>query len=139
MFRITTAYKEKLPTKSRKFKYPQFFWVPAVHHDGFGSKNLYSGKFNDCLKEAVDKTRGMKLLELSTWNRHDVTTCTNGSLNDSGLRKYWITINDAFQAWDKGQMKRMQQHSTRFQQFRRNDQFHWVSQDRCKLSRPSNK
>ena len=36
LFKITAAYKEKLPTKSRKFKYPHSFWVPAAHHDDFG-------------------------------------------------------------------------------------------------------
>ena len=86
LFRITTAYKEKLPSKSRRFKYPQFFWVPAVLHDDFNSGNRYREKFNDVLEEAVEKTRGVQL-RLPTWNRHDLSLTAFGSLNEKRLEK----------------------------------------------------
>ena len=102
LHRITTAYKEKMPTKSRKFKYPQFLWVPTVYHDGFTSDNHYREKFNSCLRESVQKIGGMmKILELHSWNRHDLSLCSHGILNAKGNKQFWIAVNDAFQAWDK--------------------------------------
>ena len=35
------AYKEKLPSKSRKFRYPQILWVACMYHDGYGNGNYY--------------------------------------------------------------------------------------------------
>ena len=67
LFSATDQYKKQLPTKSRKFKYPQFFWVPAIFHNALGTSNVYRDKFNTCLNEVVQKTRGMKILELPTW------------------------------------------------------------------------
>ena len=146
LFRITTSYKEKLPTKSRKFKYPQFFWVPAVYHDAFGPTNIYREKFNECLMEVVEKTRGTKILDLPSWDRHDITLCTHGYLNDKGIKKLWTAINDAFQAWDKNQMRKQQfnmRNASPQQRARdRNyDKYHWSrrqdDQPRRKLPRLS--
>ena len=67
--RLTAAYKEKLPTKSRKYRFPQFLWVPAVYHDHFGMYNIYREKFNACLRD-VTEFKGMHLMKLSTWDRH---------------------------------------------------------------------
>ena len=142
IFKLTNEYKKNLPTKSCRFKYPQFFWVPAVLHDAFGIKNLYREKFNDCLKETVGEMRGHKILDLPTWNRHDFTLCNYGNLNQAGLKKIWIAINDAFQAWDRDQMKRMQNNVKSSRNHRQNDRFHWRRdtnpdhQPRRKMPRP---
>ena len=124
VFNITDTYKQSLPTKSRKFKYPSYFWVPAVFHNAFASGNLYRDKFNVCLSEVVKKQQGMKVLDLFTWNRHDLMLCSHGVLNATGFKKLWNAINDAYQAWDKEQMKKAQS-SFRSYKPPENDRFHW--------------
>ena len=130
--RITTAHKEKLPSRSRKFKYPQILWVPAVLHDQF-TDNVYREKYNKCLVSVVEMFREMHILNLHSWDTLDVNCISNNKMTAIGLEKYWEAINDAFQAWDKEQMRSSQQSGTnrnfaRHQQ--RNDRYHWSSQNR---------
>ena len=137
MHRIVTGYKEQLPSKSRKFRYPQFLWVPALYHDGFDN-NLYREKFNKGLYSVMDLYREMNILKLHTWNPKDSATVTNGSLNGVGHNRYWTAVNDAFQAWDKEQMKNAQMarhlpayvQNSDIRRVQRNDRFHWSSNDR---------
>ena len=140
LFTLADKYKTQLPTKSRKFKYPQFFWVPAILHDAFGMDNIYREKFNDCLSEAVEKTRGMRMLQLPTWNRHDYVLCSYEKLNQQGKNRLWTAINDAFQAWDKDQMKRTQFNYKANRSKQANDRFHWrrdsSDEPRRKLLKP---
>ena len=102
---ITVTYKQKLPTKSRKFRYPQFLWISAIHHDGFNNGNSYREKFNRCLMEVSSKYREMHVLHLVAWDPRQKGYMSNGSLTGKGLQKYWDAVNDAFQAWDKHQMR----------------------------------
>ena len=135
-FRIAVAYKEKLPTKARKFKYPHFLWVAAVYHNEFFNGNVYREKFNQCLKSAVDKHHGMRVLHLPSWNPQDVHTVTNRSINGKGFDRDWEAVNDAFQFWDKEQMRNAHAyaHGSSRKGFPnhgnssgRNDRFHWSS------------
>ena len=126
--RLTVAYKEKLPTKSRKFKYPHFMLVPAVYHDQFGIENIYHEKFNDCLQDVLEDFREMSSLELHTWDRSDFSTCgENGQLTSHGNKKYWIAVNDAYQAWDKQNMKQYQQKQKKPSEKNPTDKYHWVA------------
>ena len=104
--RVTTAYKEKLPTKSRKFKYPQILWVPTMTHLELKPINEYITMWNDCLETTAQGYKEMHILKLHTWDPEDRTTYSEeGEMNASGFAKYWVAVNDAFQAWDKEQMK----------------------------------
>ena len=38
--RICTAHKQNMPSKARKFRYPQVLWIAATYHDQYGN-----GKF----------------------------------------------------------------------------------------------
>ena len=111
LFRVTTGYKEKLVSKSRKFRYLQIIFVGAVHHNGFGGGKAYREKFNRCLQEATNTLRGCLILMLASWNAHDCSLVSHGSLTGKGMECYWEAMNDAFQQWDKNQM-RLQTSST---------------------------
>ena len=126
LHRMSDSYKEKLPTKSRKFRYPQFLWVSAVYHDGFGNGNFYREKFNRSLMDVSSHFREMHILHLAAWNSQSADSVANG------LHRYWEAVNNAFKSWDKMLMKFNTQpkpkfgHESRRQQFR-NDRYHWSS------------
>ena len=44
--RSIVAYKEKLPSKARKFKYPTILWVPAMIHEALDTTNYYKERHN---------------------------------------------------------------------------------------------
>ena len=135
--RLTSSQKERLPTKSRKFKYPQILWIPAIYHDDLRD-NEYREKFNDSLNAVVSMHREMKVLKLHTWDPMDRPCVTKKKMNAHGLSKYWDALSDAFQAWDKEQMRtahaltyskkipqRTQQEPYKERNNRYNDRFHW--------------
>ena len=128
---LSTKYKTKLPTKARKFRYPQFLWISAVFHDGFKSGNYYREKFNTCLMQTSSKFREMHVLHLSAWNTQDSGNMSNFSFTPHGHMKYWSAVKNAFQAWDKHQMRnnipaRIINHTDRCNSKGRNDRFHWT-------------
>ena len=132
---IVTKYKEKLLTKSRKFRYLQFMWISCVYHDQFTTGNYYREKFNRELMQVSSKYREMHTLHLASWHTQDKSLVSHGSLTSKGLAKYWIAVNDAFQAWDKQQMRNnlpaRKLTSERFERFKddRTDKSRWSSRD----------
>ena len=127
--RVTVAHKEKLNSKSRKFCYPYLLFTAAVYHDGFRNGNAYREKFNDCLKTATQKLRGVSTFYLHSWNGKDLSSVSHGTLNAKGCDRYWETFNDTFQAWDKALM-RSQQFNTS-QHFCSTSQPNYQSKGRC--------
>ena len=127
LHRISVSYKEKLPSKARKFRNPQFLWVAATYHDRYGNGNFYREKFNTALKNAAAKYREMQILHLHSWDQKDESKFCNGKLTADGFSKYWIALNDAFQAWDKEQMRLQQVKTSKFKTWhqKNNDRFHW--------------
>ena len=121
--RCTTAYKEKLPTKARKFKYPQILWPLLVFHDDF-SDNYYRDKFNGCILSAILRHRNMYSLRVLTWDNSDRNLVSNGSMTSKGTHCYWEALNDAFMAWDKDQMRGA--HSSGPSRGAHNDRYHWT-------------
>ena len=80
--RIIVSHKEKLPTKSRKFKYPQILWIATVHHNYFSSlENNNRKKFNTCLFSIAEMYREVSVLMLHTWDTRDSTLIADS--NDS--------------------------------------------------------
>ena len=108
LHRITTAHKERLPTRARKFRYPQFLWVTAIKHDKF-SDNEFREKFNDGVVSVAALHREMHVLKLHSWDPMDRNAVSKRRLNAIGQARYWECVNDAFQAWDKEQMRLAQQ------------------------------
>ena len=136
--RATVSYKEKLPSKSRKFRYPYILFVAAIHHDGFGNGNAYREKFNKALVHVVDIYHEISVLFLPAWNNSDMSCISHSSLNGKGFDRYWEAINDAFQAWDKSLMKTYQSKNTVFSRqhgFNKKPHFnryHWQRKDNKK-------
>ena len=103
--RTISGYKEKLPTKARKFRYPHILWIGAVHHTDFGGKkNYFRKKFNTCALSVTELFREMDFLMLNTWDSHDKSLVTDSELNASGKEKYWQAVDNAVQKWDRDQM-----------------------------------
>ena len=134
LHRIAITHKASLPSKSCKFKYPQFLWVAATYHDNYGNGNFYRQKFNDILSEITSKYREMQMLHLYAWDEKNTSKFNErGKLNSEGFTKYWSALNDAFQAWDKDQFKSLhkpQGFQLSTTKRKNNDRFHWTAKQR---------
>ena len=104
LHRMITSHKEKLPSKSRKFKYPVVMMCGLPHHCEFGKLNEFRDKFNTCLQSTTSLFREMHYLEM-VWDSRDTTLFTRGNLNSKGYAAYWQSVNEAFEKWDREQMK----------------------------------
>ena len=104
--RIIITHKEKMPSKSRKFKYPTILWCSLPNHQYWIDNNMteYRAKFNFALKATTSIFREMDVLELK-WPMDTSGIFTNGKLNGKGLPLYWMAFNEAFESWDREQMK----------------------------------
>ena len=109
LHRIVVAHKEKLPSKSRKFKYPTILWTMLPpHYDWSKSVRESREKFNTCIKNTVSLFREMEVLELEEWDDCDRSLVTKGKLNAKGLNTFWIQLDRAVMSWDKRQMSKIQ-------------------------------
>ena len=61
-----TSYKEKLPSKSRKFKYPEILWVPLPLHARLNNINDFRVTFNTSVQGIVTLFREMSLMPLDS-------------------------------------------------------------------------
>ena len=105
--RIITSHKERLPTKSRKFKYPHFLWIPATYHTKFEDSNEFRKKNNIALSNVTSLFREMTCLELKGWDPEDQELIVNNRFTSFGSTKFWLAVNDAFETWDRDQMKQV--------------------------------
>ena len=67
-----TAYKEKLPSKARKFRYPTILWTLIPYHDIYGHYNDYKWKFNKVMMNVVSLFREMDFITMTNWNRKEL-------------------------------------------------------------------
>ena len=102
--RIITSHKERLPSKSRKFKFPTVLWTTMPSHYDWRDMNQFRSKFNEAVKITSSLFREFDILELQ-WDDCDRTYFTKGRLNAKGLTVYWQIVNAAFEQWDRNQMK----------------------------------
>ena len=109
MHRIIAAHKDKLPTKARKFRYPQILWTAAMHHVSFTPKqNKLRKKLNSSLYKVADMYREMSVLMLHSWDSQNRSYVNfNGALTAEGLHKYWLAVDDAYQKYDREQLNVM--------------------------------
>ena len=107
--KIITSHKERLPSKSRKFKYPTIFWYLLPSNSGFGKYEEFRQKFNKCLQDVVNLFREMQTIQIKGWDSQDetlVSSSTSGTrFTAAGLNAYWQGICDYFESWDREQMK----------------------------------
>ena len=104
--RIISAHKEKLPSRSRKFKYPTIFWVQLPLHRGFRDRNDYREQFNLALQAATATFREMQVLRVFSWDySDDELMIPPRKFTNKGLSTYWHGIDRAFEVWDRDQMK----------------------------------
>ena len=102
--RILTAHKEKLPTRSRKFKYHTVLWAVMPEHYDWKHFNEFREKYTLLIKSTTSLFREMDVLNI-TWDDCDRGYFTRMKLNARGLSAYWIGVNEAFERWDKEQIR----------------------------------
>ena len=108
--RLITAHKEKLPSKSRKFKFPTILWALVPKHDIYGHYNEYKDKFNKSLQNTASLFREMGTLQLNDWDPSCLNYFAEGKISAYGLSTYWMSINNAFEKWDRDQMNAVNPH-----------------------------
>ena len=57
------------------------------------------------MHQSVELYSEMKILDLPSWDSVSKSSVLHDRWSNNGLRKLWTAIDDAFQAWDKAQMK----------------------------------
>ena len=102
---IITAHKEKLPSQSRKFKYPMILWCLIPGHEIYGHYNDFKDKFNRNVKNTTRLFREMSELDLTSWEYKNLDYFVDGKLSPLGLTSYWKVIDSVFESWDRSQMK----------------------------------
>ena len=111
-------HKERLPSKSRKFKFPTVFWtLIPLFHKIYGHYNEFKEKLNTAILKAIHNFREIESLDLqSTWRRSDFSYFKGGEITTKGFNTYWHTINKAFEDWDQEQMHISQHQSNNLAQ-----------------------
>ena len=99
--RLLTAHKERLPSKSRKFRYPTVLWTLLPEHYAFGDRNEYRVKFNTCVQSVTSLFREMTILK-PEWDELDMGLINKQIFTSRGYLVYWQSVNKAFENWDKG-------------------------------------
>ena len=94
---IITSYKDKLPSKSRKFKYPAVLWCLIPLHEIYGHYNKYKGKYNTATIKAAKNYKEMDTLALDLWDTENLSYFEGGEFTPFGLKTYWHAINKAFE------------------------------------------
>ena len=105
--KIITSHKENLPTKCRKFKYPTFLWMKIPNHEIYGHYNTYKDKYNSTLEKVCKLFREMETLDMDkgAWKKRELSYFEEGRISHIGLTTYWQAICNAFEIWDRNQMK----------------------------------
>ena len=103
--RIVIAHKEKLPTKSRRFRYPIFLWTQLPRHYNWSQKqNEFREKVNTCIANTTSLFREMETLAVE-WDDCNRSYTTKGDLNAAGLTAYWHAVDEAVEKWDRSQLQ----------------------------------
>ena len=100
---IISSHKEKMPTKSCRFKFPTVIWCKIPLHDVYGHYNDFKTIFNKALLSATALFREMTTLDLPTWDRNNLGYFSEGCSNGCGFSAYWKSIDSAFEQWDREQ------------------------------------
>ena len=103
--RIITAHKERLPSKLCKFKYPIVLWVSAPNHINLPNINQFRDKFNTSLVSICALYQEMAGLNLKWDTKNKSLVNSSGKYTATGMATFWMEVNDAFQDWDKEQMR----------------------------------
>ena len=100
-----TAYKEQLPSRSCKFKYPAIIWALIPNQQVYDHYNDFKNKYNIQLQKAVCNFREMDTIQLTEWNTAELEYFEGGSMSTHGKATYWHAINKAFETWDRNNMR----------------------------------
>ena len=104
--KLVSSHKERLPTKSQKYKYPTFIWVKIPYHEIYGHCNEFKEKFNAALDKACRLFKEMKTIEIDqrTWRHRGLSYFEEGRISNIGLNLYWQSICNSFETWDRQEM-----------------------------------
>ena len=95
-----STFKELLPVKCIKPKWPQFLWIQVPEHINF-KNNALRFKFNWCLEETTKLHSNCAMLMLKkVWNPDDINFYYNDRFTQDGYRAYWEAIDRTMRYFD---------------------------------------
>ena len=101
--RMVVAYKEKLPTKSRKEHFPHIIWIAPPTHKYFNN-NRERATFTSVIMELSEKYQNFCTLELKkVWdpNMAELFLAEQRHFTDTDLTYYWAGVDAAMRFWNK--------------------------------------
>ena len=141
--RCISTYKEFLPVKCLKTRYPHIIWIQCPEHENF-SNNSQRFEFNHCLQEIIHFHPNVSTLELKkVWNTKNgnlyIKECQRYTAE--GYRDYWEAVDRTVRYCDSIVLKKLDngmrkslklsgdtkfgQKDQRYGQKDQKDRFHW--------------
>ena len=99
---VTLAFKENLPTKSKRVDYPTILWCLAPQHINFPENwNINRRKFNACIESLVTLFPEMGTLKMKKfWEYNNLQLFIDRRFTAVGLEIYCKSIDSTFWHWD---------------------------------------
>ena len=101
--RSIEAYKDMIPQKVKRTKFPQFIWISPPSHKHFGRINNGLRNIQSiCLEELVTTHNNMTSLKLiKFWDPEDGNLFLKNEyrFTNEGLNRYWEAVDSAVHYW----------------------------------------
>ena len=107
LHRLIFDHKELLPKRAVRFKYPTCIWMIPPGHTNFDD-NVIRKKLAETIEKSVLQFNEMRFLRMkATWDYNEMSlvipTVTGYRFTSKGLLRYWISIDEAVNAWEVAQ------------------------------------
>ena len=132
--RLLTAYKDTLPEKAKKYRYPEILWVSPPRHALFNDNDKRK-KYDGCLNGIAPLFPEMSVLRLKQkWEFNDgklavINHKKEYRITSTGISRYWEAIDGAVQYWDTrvgiSEKPRFFIRNDARERIPSNDRFHW--------------
>ena len=96
--------KNALPTRAKKYLYPQVFWAALPLH--LALNNRIRQNFNSGLESSSASHNEMKVLKIKRiWSFDNANLVSGNTISGDGKVAYWKGINEAIKFWENGKKK----------------------------------
>ena len=106
------CYKDMLPPKAKRDKFPHILWIAPPTHKFFSERNNEKRvKFTTALSTVVAIQRNMSMLKLvKHWNHDDGNLFLEQQYRytTEGLNKYWASVDASIKFWDVAIVKKFE-------------------------------
>ena len=96
--KIMASFKEKLPSKAKRFSWPHFLWLVPVVHTSFRSRKYdITQLFNSSLEATAQLHHNVTALRLKqVWDEHDSSLYLGEAYHrftSTGLKNWWLAAD----------------------------------------------